>query len=90
MSEPAYRVKPLEWQEDRIDEDDVVSFIAPTPFGDYYVEHYLPEERLFWGYCFDEYKDEEYENCESIEAGKLAAERHWRERIAGALEEVGE
>lgn len=78
MSE-LYTIKPLEWAKSG-DGD----FSAQTPFGSYKV--YRPDWiGWHWGYCFDEWYDEDSFPCEDAEAGKAAAEANWLERIAGAL-----
>ena len=74
-----YKIKPLEWTEER---DGDADWVAHTPLGDYWVDHsvlctiwlYRPE--MSGGYCT------------SVEEGKAAAEAHWRERILPMLEEV--
>ena len=72
--ERLYRIKALEW----IDDGDG-DFSAVTPFGSYRVSGHR------WGFCFDEYYDEDTFESDSLEGGKSAAEANWLERISDAL-----
>lgn len=82
-----YKIKKLDWQ-GKIDKDKWYSSItAETPFGFYEVS--IDElGRVSWGYCFDEYFDEEVFYCDSVKDGKREAEEHWLEKIKTALIEV--
>lgn len=72
-----YKIKPLAWVEWRNG-----SWRAYTQLGNYTVN---PNRWYYWLYVD---LDEGSHNCASIEAGKAAAEAHWRERILPMLEEV--
>lgn len=77
-----YTIRPLEWDDkELIEEFDSIS--APTCFGNYRVEK--TEDGFRWSYCFDEYYDEGYSECDSAEDGKAKAEAHWFERLSGCL-----
>lgn len=54
---------------------------AHTPFGSYTVKR-VDGTGWQWGYCFDEYYDEDNFSCDSEADGKNAAENNWQERIA--------
>jgi len=94
--ERLYRLKPLEWKgsKPRLDDSDkdapmwVGGYTAATPFGTYQVYRSVESGEFRWGYCFDEYYDEDSFACKSVEDGKTKAEQHWRERIASMIEEV--
>lgn len=77
-----YTIKPLEWRESR-DGD----FSANNPFGSYRV-HRVEYSGWRWGYCYDEYHDEEEFSCDDAEDGKAKAEAHHLERLKQALEPV--
>ncbi len=91
ISEQHYTITPLKWEKNsNAQEGD--TFSAWTPFGSYRVES--PEYQTWinersspgrWSYCFDEYYNEASHECGTSKEGKAAAERHWREYIAGAL-----
>lgn len=87
MSGKTYRIKALEWAGEIKEEFD--SLRAGTPFGSYEVTM-REGGSLYWGYCFDEYYDEDTTSCDSIEEGKSACEEHWRTRLERALVEVQE
>ena len=53
---------------------------ATTQCGEY--------ETWNWGYCFDEYYDEDTFDCKTLAEGKTAAQNHWEERLRGALKEL--
>lgn len=72
-----YKIKPLTWAKWASGE-----WQADTSFGTYTVKKHR------WQYCFDAIYDSGESHCASIEAGKAAAEAHWRERILPMLEEV--
>lgn len=77
-----WTIQPLEWEGDIREPFD--SIRAPTPFGSYNVR--MQDDRtLRWEYCFDEYYDEDSNECETVEEGKAAAWAHWQERIGRAL-----
>jgi len=71
-----YTVKPLVWEGDKKDKR------AQTPFGSYYVRY---DGGWKWGYCFDEYYDEDSFSCVDLEDGKSKVQDNWMERISGAL-----
>jgi hypothetical protein len=77
---PATHIKPLEWEQCR----DWRMFTASTPFGQYRVEQ-EDNGQCKWGYCFNEYYDEETFECESIDDGKQKAWDNWLKRITPAL-----
>ncbi|SCW95833.1 hypothetical protein [Ancylobacter rudongensis] len=56
---------------------------ARTCFGTYQVWKSGDEWR--WGYCFDEYHDEDDFSCDSLEEGKQLAWVNWCERLAKCL-----
>ena len=72
-------IAPLDWVKGREGERS-----AQTPFGSYYVrsEEY---RGIVWGYCFDEYYDEDSFSCESYEDGMSQAWADWVKRISPAL-----
>lgn len=65
----------LEWENSYAER-----YNAHTPFGSYHVEH-RDGSGWQWGYCFDEYYDEDQFGCPSLEEGKKRAEADWQERI---------
>jgi hypothetical protein len=71
MSEQTWTIKPLEW---RREPEDLWS--AETVFGPYTVLYSLG--RWYW-------TNEDWNPCDSLDAGKLAAEAHYRERLSQAL-----
>jgi len=75
-------IKPLEWI-GKIKKDNIFLH-AQTPFGQYAINKYK-NNQLTWGYCFDEYLDEEEFEIDSIENAKKAAWEHWVERIEPIL-----
>jgi len=78
-----YKIKPLEWPKDieLVEEWDQIR--AQTPFGSYYIK--LTNNSYRWGYCFDEYYDEDEFICDSIEDGKIECWKHWTERLSSCL-----
>jgi len=91
MIKKIYKIKPLEWIESTNELEK--SFTASTPFGRYFVTQNIDQEdyeynECYWGYCFDEYHDEDRSSCSSIAEGKKIAQKHWIERIGGALLEI--
>lgn len=85
MSNQTFRIKPLVW--DGYDRDGVF-MTASTPFGSYRCECDPGESNCTWGFCFDEYYDEDEFECDSIEDGMFKAQAHWVNRIMGALEPI--
>lgn len=79
-----YRIKPLEWDERMVGSSYYAT--ASTPFGLYSIDE--SEGDCVWRYCFDEYYDEDTFVCDSISDAKLAAQRHWLERVEPMLEKV--
>jgi hypothetical protein len=76
-------IAPLEWT-GRRDEDGEQFYTAATRFGHYKVE-FRNAIGWRWGYCFDEYYDEEENTCEGLRDGKRLAWLDWLERLDGAL-----
>jgi hypothetical protein len=75
----------LKWTDGSVKEEfDCIT--AATPFGSYEITK--SSEGLHWGYCFDEYYDEDRFPCDSVTDGKKAAWQNWVERIGAALEQV--
>jgi len=76
--ENTYKLLPLEWNGSSTYKS------AGTAFGSYrvYCDDYNNWE---WGYCFDEYYDEEKFSVDSMEEGMEAAWEHWVSRITTAL-----
>lgn len=79
MSEPAYRIKPLEWVK-----RGSAWRLSKTIFGTLEVISSAARCRFFW-YTPD--REWEYE-CDSIEGGKEKAEAWYRAKLLEALEEV--
>lgn len=77
--EPKFTIAPLDWQHS-YDE----TWRASTPFGSYEVAR-TEGRGWHWGYCFDEYYDENDYGCDGLEDGKAKAWANWLERISGAL-----
>lgn len=74
-------VKPLEWKLSWGPYDDGDEcHTAFTPFGSYSVKRI--DGGWVWGFCFDEYYDEDEFDCADIEDGKRSAEAHWQERCS--------
>lgn len=77
-----YRIKPLEWDKEEL--KGPFSYMqAHTSFGSYRISK--TKTGLRWSYCFDEYFDEDYLDCKTIEEGKLEAEEHWQGRLSKCL-----
>lgn len=74
-----YNIKPLEWRESAGWFSNM--WKADVDLGMYTVQPHR------WGYYFNEADENEFP-CTSVEAGKAAAEAHWRERILPMLTEV--
>lgn len=53
---------------------------AQTPFGNYTVLRRASD--WVWGYCFDEYYDEDMFGCESADEGKRLAWENWVSRAS--------
>lgn len=81
--ENLYRVKPLEWERAKNYAD---WWTASTVFGAIDVEKDEDSGKCHWRYCFDEFYDQDSHECESVEAGKAAAERFYLDRLLPALE----
>lgn len=64
------RTSPLRWVEAWHGREK-----ADTPFGNFYAEHSR------WGYCFNEYYDEDELSCDGIEDGKAKAQAEWDKRL---------
>lgn len=85
-----YTLAPLKWSRDY---DDVrQKYRAEVPFGTLYVERCRkdwdpdsPWEPWTWGYCFDEYHDEDYSECKSLSRGKQLAQEEWERRLVECL-----
>ena len=76
MSEKLYKVKPLEWEG-----------IKNLYFCTSDIAEYQIRKRADGGWlCMARGRWDQY--ADSLEAGKLACEAHWRERLAAVLEEV--
>lgn len=58
---------------------------ANSSFGSYYVES-ASGGGFRWGYCFDEYYDEDNFSCDSIDEGKAAAQKDWNDRTSDILD----
>lgn len=87
MAEKVYRIKPLVWEGRPRDKFGDEYYRASVPFGSFSVQH-TPERGWRWEYCFDEYYDEDSNECDGLEDGKALAQSHWESRIKQALEEV--
>jgi hypothetical protein len=74
-------LKPFDWKTVRQGD----WHTAYTPFGSYHVEKYKDETQWKWGYCFDEYYDEEEYECDSAEDGKQKCWEHWVGRMKPML-----
>lgn len=85
-----YRITPLEWidNSDRSEKPVHFSYQASTPFGSYEVKKTENTDGWRWGYCFDEYYDEDDFECSNLADGKKKAEENWLIRISRALQEV--
>lgn len=75
-------IRPLEWHGEIKEAHDSIS--ARTRFGTLSVK-YLGDDTYFWGYCFDEYYDEDEFPCLSEKDGKAEAEKFWLEQVAEIL-----
>lgn len=84
-----YKIKPLKWDDrsDRKEKPIHYSFQANTRFGSYEVKKNEWTDGWKWGYCFDEYYDDDSFSCESKQDGMKRAEKNWLERITSDLEE---
>jgi hypothetical protein len=85
-----YQIRPLKWTAEKTEYSQ--EYKAYTPFGEYWVSRFREEfeedrpwEGWKWGYCFDEYYDEEDFECSSLKDGKERAMKHWTERLEGAI-----
>ena len=86
-----YTVKPLKWERSA----DGATYTAYTPFGSYTIRDqnaWDDDARVRdwrWGYCFDEYYDEDQFDCATIAEGKMKAAMHWLDRLSGVLTPAG-
>ena len=78
-----YTLNPLNWKDYTI--DGVTSASARVPMGIYFVS--IHHDKMKWGYCFDEYHDEDSFECGTLEEGKELAWKEWQKRIGEALTE---
>ena len=88
-----FREKKWKWTKSFNDECQCWTY--QTPFGSFTVERtrndFNPEkpwESWKWGYCFDEYYDEEESECESAAEGKRLCLEEWRRRMSHEFEQV--
>jgi hypothetical protein len=86
-----YKIKELQW-EDRSSEHHQY-FVAKTPFGGFDVIRWWLDSKegwgpWKWGYCFDEYYDEEQFECKSKRSGMKKAQGEWERRLKECLDEV--
>lgn len=85
MSEPdqnrdvSHLILPLDWSKDR--DGDASAY---TPFGSYHVR-YVEDLGWRWGYCFDEYYDEDEFGCSCRKKGMEAAWSDWVKRLSPAI-----
>ena len=80
-----FDIKPLEWSEDPL----LLNVVYTDVLEHTYCVKRNPRGNYYWSITVaDEYDRHDRHECESIEAGKLAAEQHWRSRIMTALVEV--
>lgn len=79
-----YRIKPLQWREGT-DSEGLPWAMATTVFNNLNVTG-DDSGSFWWRYCVDEYYDKGSESCDSIEAGKAAAEKWYMDRLSPALE----
>lgn len=82
MSEPVYRIKPLEWKEVRESRKCEPQWESFTPIGRVVVVNHI---HLGWSYHFG---SEPSRVSTGPDAAKSAAEAWYRERMASGLEEV--
>ena len=78
MTTKLYKIKKLQWKES------LTGHVTYTPFGR--MEVYKNFGKWSWGYCFDEYYDEEYFPCGNLDEGKMAAQEEWEKRITSMME----
>jgi hypothetical protein len=87
-----YTIKPLKWEKSFT--EDCQRYRAEVPMGSYTVSrNKWASEDDKWShwqfeYCFDEYYDESYRDCDNAKHGKQLAEEDWLRRILPALEEA--
>lgn len=84
-----YLIRPLKWRRNQPGE-----YVAGTPFGDYWVRRDEPDPKFDepdavtthkWGFCFDDYYNEDSFDCKSITDGKRAAWEHWKKVLGACL-----
>jgi hypothetical protein len=84
MAERTYQIKPLAWRCVRpAGHGEGEWWTAESVFGSFDVE--ADDGGTRWRYCFDEFYDEGRHDCESVEAGKAAAEAYYQKRLLPAL-----
>jgi hypothetical protein len=88
-----YKIKPLKWVCSRSSE--CVSYDAQTPLGHLYVKRVKEGwdaannwQSWRWGYCFDEYYNEDSFECSTLAEGKTEAVKLWIGRVTACLNEV--
>lgn len=91
MASTTYTLRPLNWRKTKPSSYQQ-RYEATTPFGSFFVERYrenwednAPWETWKWGYCFDEYYDEHFADCESSAEGKEMAQKEWDRRMIPCL-----
>lgn len=79
-----YTIKPLKWTGSVKDEFGSCRADAP---GGFYVTRQSKESGfgLRWGYCFDEYYDEDEQPCGSLKEGKALCDAEYRRRLLACL-----
>lgn len=92
MSNKLYKIKPLKREKERLD-DDEIRYAARNTFGSFFVFRVNDKEAYnynnhYWGYCLDEYYDEDQFECDSIADGKKKAFEFWKSRLLNCLDEV--
>lgn len=78
--EQLYRIEPLKWTRSDVSED-WPRYTAQH--GNYFFEKY--DGQWKWGFCWDEYYDEESNYADSKAEAKKAAEAHYIGRIESYL-----
>jgi hypothetical protein len=82
-SKTHYVIAPLEWS--GRDNERGVFKTASTPFGSYTLKCDPGGHNCEWGYCFNEYYDENSFPVDSLQGGMDAAWADWVDRLTGAL-----
>ena len=82
-----FRAKKWIWE--KAFDSECQQWTYQTPFGRFTVHRSRedfdasnPWEQWKWGYCFDEYYDEEEYECESAEEGKRLCLKEWQQRMS--------